>query len=460
VSQAGWGGLCNNSYKLCEISAIYNGPSSAVPFASLLFWGDAMLKDGKRVLLVVPFLVAATFIPHPFQRWAARAGQTDDDSAVGCLSKKSGKLKLTDENGKIYDLTGYPAGLGNQIGDELEVSGTEDVQAEPLTEDSLPEITLKVTAVRTILHRKVSGVRPSLSSVASWVRYRDKTYGVSFSYPRTFEPLEESDPHVAEDFVSRNGVVRLQTISVPREAYPNSNFLRGSFTSFVNPTIRSEGTCRQFASFWPEHTSTFTVNKTNFTETVGDGVAAGTASDKYYLHAYQNGLCYEFAFDFDEEDGTGMPLVCAVQWVSAQNERELMKSLLSQVTFSIPNLNPTVVEKPRQRSLPSVVTFAHDLVTEYPSTTVKVSWSTRRADYVQLHYPCRKELFVSGPAGSSMRCGTQADRNFPPNGSTELHLGNFASAPIPFALTIEPFLDGVGYSTGSKTMTVLVNPHP
>ena len=273
--------------------------------------------------------------PEPTQRGASSSSgveQAAEVSRVGCLSNQSGKLKLTDEDGHIYDLIGHAAELGKQVGDELEVSGTEGATTPP-REHSAAETTLRVAGVRTILHRNAAGVRPTLDDVAHWASYSEKAYGVSGHYPRVFVRLAQSDPHVTPNFVNQNGVVTLQRMGVPREVYPNSNFVGGSFTAFVNPTIRSEGTCRQFTSFWPEHTPTVIANGINFAETLHVGVATGTISSAYYLHTYQNGFCYEFAFDFDEENTTGMVLVCAVQWVSEQNEQELMNSLLSQISF-------------------------------------------------------------------------------------------------------------------------------
>lgn len=379
---------------------------------------------------------------------------------MGCLSNESGQLKLLDEDGNIYHLIGNAAELAKQVGDELEVSGTEDAPPTRPTEHSVPETTLRVAGVKTIVHRNPAGVRPSLGDVANWGRYRDETYGISVGYPRMFERLAQPDHHVASNFADQNGVVTLQTIDVPREVYPNSNFVGGSFSALVNPTIRNEGTCREFASFWPEHTSTVTINGMKYAETQNVGVAAGTVSGMYDLHAYQNGLCYEFAFDFDEESGNGIMLTCSMQWVSDQNERELIDSLLSQVSFVTPAFERAVAEKPSQRSVPLVLSFDHGPVVVDRLTKVKVSWSTRGADFVQLHYPCTNKLYVSALEYPSMRCGTVVDRNLPANGSAELLLGNYNPSPVPLALSVEPFSDGVGYPEQSKTITIPVSPHP
>lgn len=424
----------------------------------------------RNVLLVASVLivsvgrVAATQTDTPPQR-AARssppsARQAAEVSVVGCLSNESGRLKLSDEDGNIYHLIGNDAELGKQVGDELEVSGTEDSPPTRPTEHSVPETTLRVARVKTIVHRNPAGVRPSLGDVANWAGYRDETYGVGFGYPRMFERLHELSPEVTSDFVVEDGVVTLQSIGAGKEIYPNSNFYNAGFTAFVNPNIRSEGTCKRFASFWPEHTFTFIVNGIKYAETLEVNGSAGSVDTVYHLHTYQSGFCYEFAFEFNEEDGTGMPLMCAVQWLSAQNEHQLIDSLLSQVSFVTPAFERAVAEKPSQRSVPLVPSFDHGPVVVDRLTRVKVSWSTRGADFVQLHYPCTNKLYVSALEYPSMRCGTVVDRNLPANGSAELLLGNYNPSPVPLALSIEPFSDGAGYPEQSKTITIPVSPHP
>ena len=99
---------------------------------------------------------------------ASSAGQAAEVSVVGCLNDASGKLRLMGEDGKVYDLIGHAAELRRQIGDKLEVSGSEDV---PLTRPqghAWPESNLRVTSVKTIFHRNPAGVRPYLGDVAHW----------------------------------------------------------------------------------------------------------------------------------------------------------------------------------------------------------------------------------------------------------------------------------------------------
>src|SRR5205807_10624437 len=70
-------------------------------------------------------------------------------------------------------------------------------------------------------------------------------YGLALHYPETLERLDEPASLGGSDFVNQDAVVTLQSFAVTAEMYPNANFGGGSFTVFVNPTVRSEGTDRK-----------------------------------------------------------------------------------------------------------------------------------------------------------------------------------------------------------------------
>ena len=392
-----------------------------------------------------------------------KAASSSEVDVVGCLSNESGKLKLTDEDGNMYYLIGRVAGLMGHIGDELDVTGIQEHPPTAPTEHSIPETILRVTEVEIVLHMSPFGVPPVLGDVATWDSYTNHNYGVSFRYPKTFEHSEEQAARVESNFVDQDKTVAVsfESLGIPRETYPNSNFVGGSFTAFVDSSIRSEGTCRQFSSFWPEHTSSRAIHGVKYIQTLFAGAAAGTGSTTYYFHTYQNGLCYEFDFDFDGANGTGMMLMCSTQWVVDRNEFELMDAVLSQIGFLAPEFKASVGGKPRQKLLPTVVSFAHSPVIEDRSSNVEVSWATDDADYVQLHAQCVKNLIVADlGSGAGITCGAVIDRNFPANGSVSLMLGNFNPTPVQFVITVVPFSKGVGYPSESKTMTIPIEPHP
>jgi|HubBroStandDraft_1064217.scaffolds.fasta_scaffold00359_7 hypothetical protein len=268
----------------------------------------------------------------------AGRSRADKVETVGCLSTKSGQLKLTDEDGNVYSLVGQTASLASQIGDQLRVSGVQEHPPTRPTEHSAPETTLRVTRVESLLHANPDGVRPALGDVATWEDYTDRKYGVRFRYPRTFKHSDDQIPGDDSNFVDRDraAAVLLESRRVPLDTYSNSNFLGGSFNASVDSNIRGNGTCRQFRSFWPERTSTRLVHGIEYAQTLAVEGAAAQASSLYWFHTFRNGLCYEFTFVFDEQNGTGMTLPCSIQWVLERNEFELMDAILSGISFTKP----------------------------------------------------------------------------------------------------------------------------
>jgi len=381
-------------------------------------------------------------------------------NVVGCLSEQSGSFKLTDEDGNVYDLAGQTAGLEKHVGDELEVSGLQPHPPIPPSEHSLPETTLHVTAIKTLLHVSPEGVPPVLGDL--WDSYTSQNYGFELRYSRKFGYRDGEDTHPQANFVDEDkaSASSLVSLGIPAETYPESNFVEGSFTAIVAPGIRSEGTCTQFGAFLPEYTSSLTIHGVKYAKTLSAGVAMGTTSSEYYFHTFQNGLCYELAFEFREANGTGMPLTCSVQRVSERNEFELMNAVLSQARFLTPEFKPRLAEPLRKNSPPAVIAFEHSAIVGDRSISFDLSWDTEGADYVQLHYECVKNLIVSLSFGRDLKCGDPTNRNFPAKGSASLMLGNFNLETVNLVVAVEPFFEGVGYPERSKAMTIAISPHP
>jgi hypothetical protein len=248
----------------------------------------------------------------------------------------------------------------------------------------------------------------------------------------------------------------LHAWSIPREVYRGSNFVGGYFGVAVDPTIRSEGTCRHFGSTTPGYTLSKTLGGIRYAQTQIVGAGMGKADIVYHMHTFQNGFCYEFTVEFDEADGTGLEAsFCTMQWLVKDNEQKLLDSLVSQVTFLTPEKKNAAKGVPAQRPVVTSLEQSQD----WPGTPTFVSWSTEGADYVQLQFPCiNEQVVVSSLGGAGMKCGGQPDRNFPPNGSETLVLTNFNRDSVRLVLTVEPFSDGVEYHGGSKTITIEIAP--
>jgi hypothetical protein len=430
--------------------------------------------------LSIVLLAIAIAVPLRSSSWAqAQTTQQKNPTSsvvevVGCVDRKEGRFELTNVFWwVVYYLTGRTAGLENHIGDEVTLHGLEVPSPAPSTpatstEERRPP-TLHVTSVEFMVHKSPEGVRPILGNLDTWVSYENPLYGIRLRYLATFGDAKSEYTQVQTNFAGQEPITgnSIVNVSIPRDTYPESNFVGGGFTVFVDPRIRSEGTCKQFRTFWPEHTSSMSVGRITYSRTLDVGVAMGTAGSVYYFHTFQHGLCYEFAFEFAEENGTGMDVPCSIQWVSEDNEFEVMRSVLSTVSFPNPQFKRASTEATSQQLVPSVISFEHGPILERPlirgtPNTIGISWKTTNADYVQIRYPCSKFLYASTVQSRGYglgKCGAETDTNLPPNGSMSLLLSNFNSKPTDLVLTIEPFLDGVGHPKESKTISISAPVH-
>jgi hypothetical protein len=428
-------------------------------------------------------LVIATAVPHLSAQSAQQNPQTNpapashEVEADGCVDRKNGKFELTNALWwVVYYLTGQTAGLQNHIGEEVKVRGIEVHPEVPATAGSSAQQrrpgTLQVTSVEFMVHKNPEGVRPALGNLDTWIKYENPQYGVRLRYPATFGGPESPPTPAQANFAGQEPTTSgaIVNVGIPRNTYPESNFVSGGLTIFVDPAIKSKGTCKQFHNFWPEHTSSMTIDDIMYSRTLQSGVAAGTDYSSHHFHIFQNGLCYEFTFQFAEVNDGGMDVPCSIQWVSDDNELELMRSVLSTVSFTNPLLKHATSEATSQKLDPSVISFEHgdtleETVGRGKLITIGISWKTTNADYVQIRYPCTKYLYASttqpGDYGLG-KCGKNTDTNLPANGSMSLLLSNFNPTPMELLLTIEPFLAGVGYGKESKTISITapVSPHP
>lgn len=309
-----------------------------------------LLLASVLICSVGPVAAGQSGTPQARHRCAAQSSFPSADAAakvrvVGCLAEQSGKLDLTDKDGNVYHLIAYSSGLGKHVGDELDVSGTEAAPLSRSAEGGSPESTLSVTSWRVLLHPSTEGMRPTVSKITNLRNYSNATYGVGIRVPQSFPALENSDVMSTPNFVEDSGIVQLLAVEMPRDVYPDTNFVGAQFTVFVNPKIQSAETCKQFSTFWPPHTFSRTVHGVLYAQTLDVGVATGTEYAKYSLHTYQNGLCYEFAFAMGEENPGMQDLPCTVHALGEKQEMELMDVLLSRVSYFKPE-NQHVPDRP------------------------------------------------------------------------------------------------------------------
>lgn len=181
--------------------------------------------------------------------------------------------------------------------------------------------------------RKVVHKRPAT------VNFTDKTYGVTFEYPRRYAietgnaatELLASNP-IAMNFVQPGGVA-LAAVELPETGFANTDFSSAFFNVSINKSLSADQ-CTEFAvpqpkpapqgSTNPENAVTPVSTATPASETqyasgsklmLGDLELRATEavtgegtrqSDSKYFHVFQNGACYEFALNVTtvaSEDG-------------------------------------------------------------------------------------------------------------------------------------------------------------
>ena len=147
------------------------------------------------------------------------------------------------------------------------------------------------------------------------VTYTDKTYGVSFAYPRKYA-LETGDAAtevvaaspVPMNFVQPGGVA-LAAVELPETSFPDTDLSSAFFNVSVHKTLSAEQ-CEEFSVPQPrpsssadpsaQTTSQFSRLMLGDMELHGTEAVAGEGprqSDAKYFHAFQNGACYEFALN-------------------------------------------------------------------------------------------------------------------------------------------------------------------
>lgn len=215
------------------------------------------------------------------------------------------------------------------------------------------------------------------------VNYSDKTYGVTFEYPRRYAietgsaatELLTSNP-IAMNFVQPGGVA-LAAVELPETSFANTDFSSAFFNVSVNKTLTADQ-CREFAvpqpkvattpatstepatasasSVQTESASSAPASKSDpqpaptpsndlasasklmlgdlelrATEAVsGEGTRQ---SDSKYFHAFQNGACYEFALN--------VTTMASDQGVTKHVDRDKVFNRLEQILATV-KINPVV----------------------------------------------------------------------------------------------------------------------
>ena len=213
--------------------------------------------------------------------------------------------------------------------------------------------------------------------------YADKTYGVSFEYPRRYAietgdaatELLASNP-IPMNFVQPGGLA-LAAVELPQTGFTNTDFSSAFFNVSVNKTLTADQ-CSEFAVLQakvaPQAPSTDTAPATTLvpatapasseaqsasgsklmlgdlelraTEAVsGEGTRQ---SDSKYFHVFQNGACYEF--------GLNVTTVASEDGVTKHVDRDRVFDRLEKILATV-KINPiaapeVTAEAPAQTPTP------------------------------------------------------------------------------------------------------------
>jgi hypothetical protein len=223
------------------------------------------------------------------------------------------------------------------------------------------------------------------------VNYADKTYGVTFEYPRRYA-IETGDAvlqvlsnnPVPMNFVQPGGVA-LAAVELPETNYVNTDFSSAFFNVSVNKTLTADQ-CSEFAvpqqkmtsevpaSSSPEGTKQDATKSDSSESAQAVGTDQSTAessaesnsklmigdmelrateavsgegtrqSDSKYFHVYQNGACYEFALNVTT-DASEEGLVKHVN-------RDRVFSRLEQILATV-KINPVTPEVTAEAPVPA-----------------------------------------------------------------------------------------------------------
>jgi hypothetical protein len=272
---------------------------------------------------------------------AGPQGQASAISVLGCLDRQQPHdFFLSDEEGNLYTLTGVTSDLIKHVGEEIRIEGTRDESTKPLP-------SLHVIGFQQVFTAPSPSLSSSFTNTAAWRTDRNQAYGLKFSHPESFP---NSKAAVSANFPDDDGTATLGSFEMPSEIYAGTNFVGGSFTLSVSPKITNRASCKQFGTFDPKYLSSATENGIEYAVSTELSAAAGTAYTYYYFHAFQNGLCYEAAFDFGEFNTRNRDLGCRVASLSDRDEWNVIRPLIRAVSFvppALPQIHPVRTPFPK-----------------------------------------------------------------------------------------------------------------
>lgn len=158
-------------------------------------------------------------------------------------------------------------------------------------------------------------VKKVVKKRAATALYADKSFGVSFRYPKRYvvkpvdssKSAQSSSGHSAALNFAQPGGLNLVSVELPKNSYPHTDLASATFNVSVNPNLTA-AQCNQFALLEPASADQPAVLPAQVKlagmnlQTVEAVSGPETSqSDVKYYHAFADGACYEFALGVSTE---------------------------------------------------------------------------------------------------------------------------------------------------------------
>jgi hypothetical protein len=233
-------------------------------------------------------------------------------------------------------LTGNTAGLDKYVDRELILEGSKgDALRIEGYFDPIPSF--EVVRIVKVVEKAEPQLDASFTNAASWRAERIREYGVKLAHPEGMVVAESPGATFQSNFATNASAEVVSSFDIPGMAYPNANLRGGSFTIFVNPEIKTRASCMQFLE--PGSRSApepYDAGRIKYLKAVTGSAAMGTWYSEYYFHAFQNGQCYEVAFQLVEYNAHNADTGCNIPLLSNEDNLTLIKPLIGSVTFFRP----------------------------------------------------------------------------------------------------------------------------
>lgn len=140
--------------------------------------------------------------------------------------------------------------------------------------------------------------------------YVNATYGVSFTYPRSYS-LQAGDKKLSMPVPAsflKPGAIQVAAVDMPDDLYPDTDFSSALLNVSVNPSLTADE-CGQFVpnskaaeAAKPANAKLGANEFAEVEQMTGEeqmNRAINSQSDLKYFHLFKNGACYEFALDVE-----------------------------------------------------------------------------------------------------------------------------------------------------------------